>query len=67
MGGKLKRKEIYVYLQLIHFDVQQKLTQHCKYPLIKNVNKIFSKMYPMGGGKKESNDHQDEQAKIHPL
>ena len=27
--GRLKRKGIYVYLQLIHF-VRQKLTQHCK-------------------------------------
>ena len=30
MGGRLKRKDIYVYLQLIHFVVQQKLTHHCK-------------------------------------
>ena len=30
VGGRLKRKRIYVYLQLIHVVVQQKLTQHCK-------------------------------------
>ena len=30
MGGRLKRKGIYVYIQLIHIVVQQKLTQHCK-------------------------------------
>ena len=29
MGGGLKREGIYVYIQLIHFVVQQKLTQHC--------------------------------------
>ena len=29
-GGRSKREEIYVYIQLIHFIVQQKLTQHCK-------------------------------------
>ena len=28
--GRLKRKGIYVYIQQIHFVVQQKLTQHCK-------------------------------------
>ena len=30
VGGRLKRKEIYVYLWLIHVVVQQKLAQHCK-------------------------------------
>ena len=29
-GGRLKREEIYVYVWLSHFVVQQKLTQHCK-------------------------------------
>ena len=28
--GRYKREEIYVYISLIHFIVQQKLTQHCK-------------------------------------
>ena len=30
VGGRLKRRGIYVYIQQIHFVVQQKLTQHCK-------------------------------------
>ena len=34
MGGMVgrgsKREGIYVYIKLIHFVVQQKLTQHCK-------------------------------------
>ena len=30
VGGRFKREGIYVYLQLIHFLVQQKLIQHCK-------------------------------------
>ena len=30
VGGRLTRKGIYVYIQQIHFVVQQKLTQHCK-------------------------------------
>ena len=30
MRGRLKREGIYLYLQLIHIAVQQKLTQHCK-------------------------------------
>ena len=30
VGGRLRREEIYVYKQLIHFIVQQKLTQHYK-------------------------------------
>ena len=30
MGGRSKREGIYVYIELIHIAVQQKLTQHCK-------------------------------------
>jgi len=30
VGGWLKQKGMYVYAQLIHFVVEQKLTQHCK-------------------------------------
>ena len=30
VGGRLKREGIYVYIQLIHLVVQQKLTPHCK-------------------------------------
>ena len=30
VGGRFKRKRVYVYTQLIHFTVQQKLKQHCK-------------------------------------
>ena len=30
VGGRLQREGIYVYIELIHFVVQQKLTQHCK-------------------------------------
>ena len=29
-GRRLKREGIYVYINLIHLVVQQKLTQHCK-------------------------------------
>ena len=30
VGGRPEREGMYVHLQLIHFVVQQKLTQHCK-------------------------------------
>ena len=30
VGGRSNRDRIYVYIELIHFIVQQKLTQHCK-------------------------------------
>ena len=30
LNGRSKREGIYAYIQLIHFIVQQKLTQHCK-------------------------------------
>ena len=38
MGGRLKREGVYVYLQLMHTVVQQKLTQYCKVtiPQLKN-------------------------------
>ena len=30
VGGRSKREVMYVYMKLIHFIVQQKLTQNCK-------------------------------------
>ena len=30
MGKESKKGWIYVHIQLIHFAIQQKLTQHCK-------------------------------------
>ena len=30
MGGRSTREGVYVYIQLIHYIVQQKVTQHCK-------------------------------------
>ena len=30
LGGRLKKEGIYVYKELTHIDVQQKLTSHCK-------------------------------------
>ena len=30
MAGSFQREGIYVYISLVHFAVQQKLTQHCK-------------------------------------
>ena len=35
MGRKSKKEGIYVYIQLIHFVVQRKLTQHCKAIILK--------------------------------
>ena len=30
VGGRFKKEEVYVDIQLIHIIVQQELTQHCK-------------------------------------
>ena len=35
---------IYIYIYIYkpaHFDVQQKLTEHCKSTIIKNVKKMY--------------------------
>ena len=40
IGGRFKREGIYIYIQLILFVVQQKLTQHCYYASIKQNNII---------------------------
>ena len=37
MGRKLKKEWEYVYIELIHFTVQQELTRHCKATTIKNI------------------------------
>ena len=37
--GRSKREGIYVYIWLIHFTVQQKLTQHCKAIILQFIKK----------------------------
>ena len=37
MGRKSKKEWKYVYIELIHFTVQQKLTQYCKATTIKII------------------------------
>ena len=42
MGVRVGREGMYVYMKLIHFAIQQKLTQHCKavYPNLKIIIKF---------------------------
>ena len=40
VGGKFKRKGTYVCLGLIHVDIWQEPTQHCK-SIILQLKKIF--------------------------
>ena len=42
-GRGLKREGIYIYLELIHVVVQQKLTQHCKAIIFQLKHKFFLK------------------------
>ena len=44
--GRFKRKGIYVYIQLIHVAVQQKLTQHCKAIILQLKNKLRKEIPP---------------------
>ena len=37
--GRFKTEGIYVYTQLMHFVVQQKITQHCKAIIFQEINK----------------------------
>ena len=39
--GRLKKEGLYVYLQLIHVFIQQKLTQHCKARIFQSFLKEF--------------------------
>ena len=47
MGKKSKKEEIYEYVWLIHFAIQQKLTQQCKATILqskqqqKNISVMF--------------------------
>ena len=43
LGGKLKREGIYVFLQLIHVVVQQKLAQQIVMQLYSNLKKEVKK------------------------
>ena len=36
VGGRSRREGMYVYIQLIHFAVKWRLTQHCNYTPMKN-------------------------------
>ena len=41
MGRESKKEGIYVYVPLIHFAVQHKLTQHCKAAIFQLKKKKF--------------------------
>ena len=42
MKRKSKKERMYIYVKLIHFALQQKLTQHCKSSYSNKIkNKIF--------------------------
>ena len=44
MGGRLRREGTYVYLWLIHVDVWQKPSQHCKAIILQlKINKLNAK------------------------
>ena len=41
VGGRFKRERTYVYLWLIHVDIWQKPTQHCKSIILQlKINKF---------------------------
>ena len=44
MGGRFKRKEMYVYLWLIHAEVWQKTTKFCKAIILQLKNKLTFKI-----------------------
>ena len=46
VGGKLKREGFYIYLQLIHVVVQQKLAHHCKAITLRLKSKFLKKKGP---------------------
>ena len=39
--GSEKEERAYVYIQLIHFALHQKLTQHCKAAILKLKKKMY--------------------------
>ena len=46
VGGKVKKEGTYVHLWLIHVDVEQKSTQHCKAIILQlKKNILVSKIY----------------------
>ena len=47
MGGKLKREGMDVYIELIHFFVQQKLTLHSKATIVKFLKKQMELSFPV--------------------
>ena len=54
VGGRPEREGMYVHLQLIHFVVQQKLTQHCKAVILqlkKNQSDVPAVITPYGEDK----------------
>ena len=46
VGERFKREETYVYLWLVHVDVWQKLTHHCKAIILQlKINKFIKLRY----------------------
>ena len=39
VGGRFRREGVYVYMELSHLVVQQKLTQHCKSAILQSKKK----------------------------
>ena len=60
VGGRPKRKGIYVYTLLTHFVVQQTLTQHCK-------DTMGGKSVRKGQGKGNENKTKTSPANSNPL
>ena len=52
-GGRFQREGIYVYIELTHFIVQQKLTQHCKAIILQLKKKIKDPDAGKDGGQEE--------------
>ena len=41
VGGRFRREGVYVYMELSHLVVQQKLTQHCKSAILQSKKKNY--------------------------
>lgn len=54
-GGRSEKEEMYVYIQQIHFIVQQKQTQHCKATIPQYI-KFFKLL--LGEWGTDANGHQ---------
>ena len=65
MGGRSPREGIYAYIPLIHFTVQQKLTQYCEATILQKLSVAYKDIVYLSQQTLSSNNTRDDSTHGH--